>query len=59
MKAKRLYRVFATYPDGHTWQRDYQSANAAKERRDRLVQGFPPADRVTIYMSDPVTWPSL
>ena len=40
MTTKRLYRVTATYPDGHVWRRDYQSARAAKGRRDRLLSGI-------------------
>jgi hypothetical protein len=38
-KVKRLYRVTATYPDGHVWRRDYQSSGAAKGRSDRLLSG--------------------
>jgi len=37
MRVKRLYRVTATFPDGHVWRRDYQSADAARGRRDRLL----------------------
>ena len=55
-RAKRLYRVTATYPDGRVWRRDYQSIHAAHDRRCRILDEANVT--VTVTMSDPITWPA-
>ena len=58
-RAKHLYRVTATFPDGRVWRRTYQSLGAAKERRDRLLAYEERTGAiVTITVSDPITWPA-
>jgi hypothetical protein len=73
-QSKRLYRVEATYRDGTIWRRDYQSKQAAQERKKRLEEGYemetgdytspettvvPPALAVTITPSEPIVWMAL
>jgi hypothetical protein len=58
-RAKRLYRVVATYPDGRVWRRTYQELSAAKDRRARIKDSAEiTGATVTIEPSDPVTWPN-
>jgi hypothetical protein len=59
VRAKHLYRVTATYPDGGVWRRDYQRPLSARERRDSLMTHEEMTGVVvTITRSDPITWPT-
>jgi mRNA-degrading endonuclease toxin of MazEF toxin-antitoxin module len=51
---KRLYRVTAVWPITTT-RRDYQT-KAAAERHAESLRCF--TDKVTITVSDPITWPT-
>jgi len=58
-RAKHLYRVTATFPDGRVWRRDYQTRWSAEERHDQLLAYEERTGAiVTITVSDPITWPT-
>ena len=72
-RKKYLYRVRATYAEGYTRTWHYQSKRAAERRRFLAEHGYsqgwsdgepgstttiPPAQSVTLEVSEPVTWPA-
>lgn len=69
-RVKRLYRAVATYADGKTTTRHFQSRRAcldwAKQRREGYPEewgesgrsAIPAAVQVVVETSDPITWGS-